>query len=91
MAKLVRGLTLTSAASLNIANMIGTGVFLKARVMTCNVDSPVVVLAVWLAAGLLVLAGALCYAELAAMMPEAGGEYVFIRRTYGKRAGFLWG
>ena len=91
MAQLVRGLTLWAAASLNIANMIGTGVFLKARVMTCNVESPVAVLAVWAAAGLLVLAGALCYAELATMMPEAGGEYVFISRTYGRRAGFLWG
>lgn len=91
MSKLVRGLTLTSAASLNIANMIGTGVFLKARVMTCNVDAPLAVLAVWVAAGVLVLAGALCYAELAAMIPEAGGEYVYISRAYGKRAGFLWG
>ena len=91
MSKLVRGLSLTAAASLNIANMICTGVFLKARVMTCNVDSPIAVLAVWLGAGLLVLAGALCYAELAAMMPRAGGEYVFISETYGKRAGFLWG
>lgn len=91
MPKLVRGLTLTSAASLNIANMIGTGVFLKARVMTCNVDSPVGVLLVWLASGFLVLAGALCYAELAAMLPRAGGEYVFISETYGRRAGFLWG
>ena len=76
---------------MNIANMIGTGVFLKARVMTCNVESPVGVLLVWLAAGLLVLAGALCYAELAAMFPRAGGEYVFIRETYGRTAGFLWG
>lgn len=91
MPQLVRGLSLTAAASLNVANMIGTGVFLKARVMTCNVDSPLTVLAVWLAAGLLVLGGALCYAELAAMMPRAGGEYVFIGETYGKRAGFLWG
>ena len=91
MSKLVRGLTLTSAASLNIANMIGTGVFLKARVMTCNVDSPLAVLAVWMAAGVLVLAGALCYAELATMLPRTGGEYVFISETYGRRAGFLWG
>jgi APA family basic amino acid/polyamine antiporter len=91
MAKLVRDLTLSSAASLNIANMIGTGVFLKARVMTCNVDSPVTVLIVWLAAAVLVLAGALCYAELAAMLPRAGGEYVFISEAYGRRAGYLWG
>jgi basic amino acid/polyamine antiporter, APA family len=91
MSKLVRGLTVSSAASLNIANMIGTGVFLKARVMTCNVESPLAVLAVWMAAGLVVFAGALCYAELAAMLPRAGGEYVFISETYGRRAGFLWG
>lgn len=89
--KLVRGLTITSAASLNIANMIGTGVFLKARIMTCNVESPIAVLAVWLAAGLLVLGGALCYAELASMFPRAGGEYIFISETYGRRVGFLWG
>ena len=58
---------------------------------TCNVDSPITVLAVWLGAGILVLAGALCYAELAAMLPRAGGEYVFISETYGRRVGFLWG
>ncbi len=90
-AGLVRGLGPAAAASINIANMIGTGVFLKARVMTCNVGSPVAVLAVWVAAGALVLAGALSYAELAAMMPKAGGEYVFLRETYGRRLGFLSG
>ena len=86
---LVRGLGLVAATSINIANMIGTGVFLKARVMTCNVGSPGAVLAVWLAAGLLALAGALTYAELASMMPKAGGEYVFLREAYGRRWGFL--
>ncbi|MGH9661549.1 MAG: APC family permease [Bryobacteraceae bacterium] len=91
MSGLRRGLGLTSAASLNIANMIGTGVFLKARVMTCNVESPGAVLAVWGAAALLVLAGALTYAELAAMMPRAGGEYAFLRHTYGRLWGFLYG
>ena len=90
-AGLVRGLGAAAAASINIANMIGTGVFLKARVMTCNVGSPGAVLAVWAAAGALVLAGALSYAELAAMMPKAGGEYVFLREAYGRRLGFLSG
>ncbi|MBI1788366.1 MAG: amino acid permease, partial [Acidobacteria bacterium] len=56
---LVRGLGLAAATSINIANMIGTGVFIKARVMTCNVETPLAVLGVWVAAGLLVLAGAL--------------------------------
>jgi APA family basic amino acid/polyamine antiporter len=88
---LVRGLSLTAATSLNIANMIGTGIFLKTRVMTCNVGSPWLVLAVWVVAGLLSLAGALTVSELAAMMPEAGGEYVFLRNAYGRPWGFLYG
>jgi APA family basic amino acid/polyamine antiporter len=89
--QLVRGLGLTAAISINVANAIGTGVFLKARVMTCNTGDPVTVMAVWLGAGLLVLAGALTYAELMAMLPEAGGEYVVLRQTFGKRAAFLYG
>ena len=88
---LVRGLTLLAAASIVIGNVVGTGVFLKARVMTCNVGSPGMVVAVWIAAGVLSLAGALTYAELAAMMPRAGGEYVFVREAYGARWGFLYG
>ena len=88
---LVRGLGLTAAMSINIANMIGTGVFLKARVMTCNTGSPMVVLAVWCAAAMLVMAGALSYAELAAATPKAGGEYVFLSQAYGRRWGFLYG
>ena len=88
---LIRGLGLAAAASLNIANIIGTGVFLKARVMTCNVGSPMAVLGVWIAAGLLVMAGALTYSELASMMPQAGGEYVFLREAYGRRWAFFYG
>jgi APA family basic amino acid/polyamine antiporter len=88
---LVRGLGLTAATSVNIANMIGTGVFLKTRVMTCNVGTPGLVIAVWVVAGLLALAGALTYAELTTMMPRAGGEYVFMREAYGPRWGFLFG
>ncbi|HEX8474711.1 MAG TPA: amino acid permease [Pyrinomonadaceae bacterium] len=88
---LVRGLTLIAAISIVIGNVVGTGVFLKARVMTCNVGTPGMVVAVWVAAGILSLAGALTYAELAAMMPRAGGEYVFVREAYGARWGFLYG
>src|ERR687883_806452 len=88
---LIRGLTLVAAASIVIGNVIGTGVFLKARVMTCNVGTPGMVVVVWIAAGILSLAGALTYAELAAMMPRAGGEYVFVREAYGPRLGFLYG
>ncbi len=88
---LIRGLGLIAAISIVVGNVIGTGVFLKTRVMTCNVDTPGMVITVWVAAGLLSLAGALTYAELAAMMPRAGGEYVFTREAYGPGAGFLYG
>src|ERR671921_13820 len=88
---LLRGLGLVAAVSIIIGNVIGTGVFLKARVMTCNVGTPGMVVTVWVVAGLLSLAGALTYAELAAMMPRAGGEYVFVREAYGAGAGFLYG
>ncbi len=88
---LIRGLGLAAAVSVIIGNVIGTGVFLKARVMTCNVGSPTWVLMAWIAAGLLSLAGALTYAELTAMKPQAGGEYVFLRDAYGRISSFLFG
>ena len=89
--QLVRGLTLIAAMSVVVGNVIGTGVFLKARVMTCNVGTPGRVLGVYVIAGLLSLAGALSYAELSAMMPRAGGEYVFMREAYGRPWAFLYG
>jgi len=88
---LVRGLGLIATTSIVIGDVIGTGVFLKSRVMTCNVGTPGRVIAVWLVAGLLSLAGALTYAELAAIWPRAGGEYVFIREAYNSRLAFLFG
>jgi basic amino acid/polyamine antiporter, APA family len=88
---LVRALGLIAAISIIIGNVVGTGVFLKARVMTCNLGSPEWVLVAWIAAGILSLAGALTYAELSAMKPEAGGEYVFLRDAYGKVSSFLYG
>ncbi|CAN5545086.1 amino acid permease [soil metagenome] len=88
---LIRGLGLIAAVSVIIGNVIGTGVFLKARVMTCNLGSPKWVLIAWIAAGILSLAGALTYAELSAMKPEAGGEYIFLRDAYGRVSSFLYG
>ena len=88
---LVRGLGLVAAIAVNVANVIGTGVFLKARVMTCNVGTPGKALTVWLVAGLLSLAGALTYAELLAMFPRAAGEYGIMRDAYGRPAGFIYG
>ncbi len=82
---------MTAAVSIVIGNVNGAGVFLKSRVMTCNVGTPGMVVFVWVAAGILSLAGALTYAELAGMMPRGGGEYVFVREAYGSRRGFLYG
>ena len=90
-AALIRGLGLAAAGSVIVGDVIGTGVFLKARVMTCNVGSPFYVLLAWIAAGVLSLAGALTYAELSAMMPEAGGAYVYLREGLGRVWGFLYG
>src|SRR6202046_2231008 len=82
--ELIRGVGAWGAIAVNVANMIGTGVFLKTRVMTCNVGSAKTVLLVWIAAGLLALAGSFSYSAIAAMMPEAGGDYVFLWGAYGR-------
>src|SRR6185295_210175 len=88
---LVRGLTASDTTLLVIGTVIGTGVFLKSAVMAQEVGSPALVLAAWVAAGFLSLAGALSYAELGALLPQAGGEYVYLRRAYGDGPAFLYG
>ncbi|MDQ6631221.1 MAG: amino acid permease, partial [Verrucomicrobiota bacterium] len=88
---LIRGLTLRDTISLVVGTIIGTGVFLKTSNMAQAVGSPKLVLLAWVAAGILSLAGALTYAELGAMLPKAGGEYVFLRTAYGDLPAFLFG
>jgi basic amino acid/polyamine antiporter, APA family len=90
-AQLIRGLTLTDTTALVIGTVIGTGVFLKTAPMAQDTGTPMLVMAAWVAAGLLSLAGALTYAELGAMLPHAGGEYVYLRHSYGEGAAFLYG
>ena len=89
--QLIRGLTLTGTTALVIGTVIGTGVFLKAAPMAQGVGTPTLVMVAWVAAGLLTLAGALTYAELGAMLPHAGGEYVYLRHSYGDASAFLFG
>ena len=88
---LVRSLTLADTTALVVGTVIGTGVFLKTAVMAQDVGSPGLVLAAWVAAGVLSLAGALTYAELGAMLPHAGGEYLYLRHSYGEAAAFAFG
>jgi len=87
---LLRALGLPEATAVVVGTVIGTGIFLKPRAIAEVLDSPGLILAVWVAGGALSLLGALSYAELGAMFPHAGGEYVFMREAYGRFGGFLW-
>src|SRR4051794_26248763 len=91
MAELRRELGLAGAVAIVIGTVIGSGIFLVPKAMVLNVGSPQMVFAVWIFGGLLTLAGALTYAELASAMPGAGGEYVYLREAYGPFFGFLYG
>lgn len=89
--RLERRLTLTDAIAIVVGSMIGSGIFLKASEIANIIPHPSLILLVWLASGLLTLGGALVVAELGAMMPEAGGLYVYLKRAYGPFVGFLFG
>jgi APA family basic amino acid/polyamine antiporter len=90
-AGLERVLGLWAAAAIVVGTVIGSGIFLVPKAMVNHVGSAPMVFAVWIFGGLLSLFGALSYAELAAAMPEAGGEYVYLREAYGPLWGFLYG
>jgi APA family basic amino acid/polyamine antiporter len=79
------------AAAILVTNVIGTGVFVKASTMTCNVGTPGRVLLAYVLAGVFTLAGALTFAELSAMMPRSGGQYNFIGAAFGRVWAFLFG
>jgi APA family basic amino acid/polyamine antiporter len=87
----MRGLTLTDATMLVISSVIGVGIFLTPGAVAEHLPQPGLFLAAWLAGGLLSLAGALANAELGAMYPHAGGDYVYLRQAYHPAAGFLVG
>lgn len=88
---LKRELGVWSAASIVIGTVIGSGIFLVPKTMVLNVGTPYRVLFVWVFGGILSLCGALTYAELASAMPQAGGEYVFLREAYGPLMAYLYG
>src|SRR5579871_6895037 len=88
---LKRVLGVWSAAAIVVGTVIGSGIFLVPNTMIKNVGSPAMVFAVWIAGGVLSLFGALSYAELVAALPEAGGEYVYLREAYGPLWGFIYG
>ena len=89
--KLVRGLSLLDATMLVVGSMIGSGIFIVSAESARLVGAPGWLLVAWALAGVMTVTGALCFGELAAAMPKAGGPYVFMSEAYGKPVGFLYG
>jgi basic amino acid/polyamine antiporter, APA family len=89
--KFVRGLGLFDSTMLVAGGMIGSGIFIVSSIIARQVGSPGWLLVVWIVTGVLTLMAALSYGELAAMMPKAGGQYVYLREAFSPFWGFLYG
>jgi basic amino acid/polyamine antiporter, APA family len=89
--ELKRGLSLFDSATIVAGSMIGSGIFIVSADIVRHTGSPAALLMVWILSGLMTIAGALAYGELAAMMPDAGGQYVFLREAYGGVWAFSFG
>ncbi len=89
--ELVKGLGLTSATMLVMGSMIGSGIFIVSAEISREVGSPALLIGAWAVTGFMTIVGALTYGELAAMMPRAGGQYVYLRESLGPLWGFLYG
>ena len=87
----VQGMGLFSATAIVMGSMIGSGIFIVPADMSRVLGSPVLLTAAWLVTALMTIIGALSYGELAAMMPKAGGQYVYLRESLGPIWGFLYG
>src|SRR6202044_73225 len=85
------GIGFPSAVMLVMGGIVGVGIFVNPAVVARGLHSPGLVLAAWALGGGIALLGAFVYAELAARMPTTGGEYVYLRDTYGPLMGFLFG
>ncbi len=88
---LLRGLSLSDSVLLMVGGMIGSGIFLTAGQIAAAVHKPLLFLGVWLAGGLISLLACFAFAEMGAMFPEAGGQYVFLREAFGEFPAFLYG
>lgn len=86
-----RSLTLLDAMMLVAGSMIGSGIFIVSSDMMRQVGSPAWMITAWVVSGIMTVMAALSYGELAAMMPKAGGQYVYIQRAFGKLPAFLYG
>ena len=89
--ELKRQIGIRTATAFVIGNVIAVGIFLTPAGMAKSLGSPLWLLIVWLAMGAMALSGALCYGELSARYPEAGGGYVYLREAYGPAVAFMYG
>ncbi len=89
--QLVRSITLAGATILVVSSVIGSGVYKKVAPMSAELLSPDLVLWAWVLAGVISLCGALSNAEIAGMMADSGGEYVYFKKIYGRFMAFMWG
>ncbi|MCE1246636.1 MAG: amino acid permease [Firmicutes bacterium] len=89
--QLVRGITLTTAIALVSGSVIGSGIFISPSLMAGYIQSPGIIMLLFIIGGLFTLFGALSYGELAAAMPRAGGQYVFLREAFSPLIGFIYG
>ena len=89
--KVEKKLTLLDSTAIIIGSMIGSGIFIVSAEISRQVETPGMLLMAWVVTGIITIFGALSYGELAAAMPKAGGQYVYIREAFGKLYGFLYG
>src|SRR5687767_7507088 len=89
--QLKKTIGLWSATSIVIGSIIGANIFMKPATMAAQLGSPYLILLVWLIAGVISMFGAMAYAELGAMFPETGGQYVYLRYAFGDFIAYLYG
>lgn len=88
---LVRKIGLWSATTIVIGSVIGSSIFMKPATMAAQLGSPVMIIIVWVVAGIISMFGAMAYAELGTMFPETGGQYVYLRYAFGDFIAYLYG
>ncbi len=91
MLQLQKTIGLWSATTIVIGSVIGSGIFMKPATMAAQLGSPYLLIIVWIVAGFVSMFGAMAFAELGTMFPETGGQYVYLRKTYGDFIAYLYG
>src|SRR5437763_3200418 len=89
--KLIRGLSLLDSILLLAGGIIGSGIFLTARNIAINTRTPLLFLSIWAIGMVITMLACFAFAELGAMFPQAGGQYVYVREAYGEFTAFLYG